>query len=494
MTSQRTVDTQCRRPQLPCPVMLRSAVLLLVAMLAVSALQAQHPDLELAYRPAEDSGIAAEVYRARRARLMAAMADSSVALFFSAARRVRQNDVYYEYRQNSNLLYLTGATESDCVLMLAPDGIRLDSGDTNLYREVLFVQRRDSRREIWNGMRMGAVNARRMLGIAMTVDIDTYPLVLEETLRRSARLYVADWPTLFLENPVFQTRIYSENKTRSLLAKRFPHVKLHSLVEQMAVMREVKDDEEIGLLRQAVMITIEGFEETIRSARPGMHEYELEAVMEFNFHRLGARSPGYPSIVGSGPNSCILHYIDNRRQTRPGDLVLMDCGAEFHGYTADISRTIPVNGVFSEEQRAIYRLVLEAQDSVLVHCRPGTQWSDIHASARRVIGSGLRELGILQDEADVSWYFMHGTSHMLGLDVHDVRSSDLLKAGMVFTVEPGIYINEGSPCDPRWWNIAVRIEDNILITDDGYEMLSAALPRRPEAIEALMTNAGQGRD
>jgi Xaa-Pro aminopeptidase len=217
-----------------------------------------------------------------------------------------------------------------------------------------------------------------------------------------------------------------------------------------------------------------------------MAEYELEALMEYHIRRAGAEDVGYPSIVGSGRNSCILHYQTNRRITRAGDLVLADCGAEYHGYTADITRTFPINGRFTPEQRQLYLLVLEAQDSAIASASVGAPFRATHRSASSVLARGLIELGIITTEADLKRYFMHGTSHYLGLDVHDAGTYGPLRAGTVITVEPGIYIPPGSPCDEKWWNIGIRIEDDILVTENGPINLSARLPRHPDAIEALM--------
>jgi Xaa-Pro aminopeptidase len=224
----------------------------------------------------------------------------------------------------------------------------------------------------------------------------------------------------------------------------------------------------------------------MRALKPGMHEYDAQAIGEYVFKRNGAEYVGYPSICGGGENSCILHYESNRRPLAGGDVQLNDMAAEYHGYSADVTRTIPVNGKYSEAQKAIYELVYKAQEVGFAACKPGNDFKAPDKAAKEIIQKGLVDLGIIKDEKDFSTYFMHGTSHYLGLDTHDAGSYGSLKAGNIITVEPGVYIPEGSPCDPKWWNIGVRIEDDILITEKGYENLSASSPRTVEAVEAMM--------
>ncbi|MBP6649960.1 MAG: Xaa-Pro dipeptidase, partial [Bacteroidia bacterium] len=238
--------------------------------------------------------------------------------------------------------------------------------------------------------------------------------------------------------------------------------------------------------RKAIDITCTGHLEMMRALETGFSEYEIQAVGEYIFKSEGAEATGYPSICGGGENSCYLHYETNRKPLESGDLILLDMGAEYHGYSADITRTLPVNGKFTAEQKAIYEIIYNAQEAAFEACKPGNAFRDPHQRALDVITNGLIQLGIIKDESEVKSYFMHGTSHYLGLDVHDVGTYSNLKAGNIITVEPGIYIPEGSPCDPRWWNIGIRLEEDVLITKDGYEVLSARLPRKWEEIEKVM--------
>lgn len=438
----------------------------------------------LPYTAHDSDGIPPEVYRQRRARVLAAHTERAAILLLSADPRNRQNDVDYEYRQNSNLLYLTGCTEPRCALLLLPGGFQWNGSRVD---ELLFIPRRNPEREIWTGIRMGPEDAERLLGIRPTLEYASLPVVLDSVLRTRDTLYIASGlPTPSVQLPIFGTRVDIEQVLRDSLQHRNGRLVVRTSLRLLAAMREIKDEHELRLLGKAIEITVDAFNATLRAAKPGMKEYELEALMEYHFRRAGAEDVGYPSIVGSGYNSCILHYQTNRRTTQIGDLVLADCGAEYHGYTADITRTFPISGRFSAEQRTLYLLVLEAQDSAIAQARVGAPFRATHRAAESVIARGLMELGIIRSPAEVRRYFMHGTSHYLGLDVHDAGTYGPLQAGTVITVEPGIYIPPGSPCDERWWNIGIRIEDDILVTEQGPVNLSATLARHPDEIEALM--------
>jgi Xaa-Pro aminopeptidase len=222
----------------------------------------------------------------------------------------------------------------------------------------------------------------------------------------------------------------------------------------------------------------------MRSVKPGMTEYQAQAIMEYHFKTNGSEYPGYPSIVGAAENACVLHYVTNLKLMNDGDLLLSDCAAEYHGYTADVTRTVPANGKFSPEQKIIYELVLAAQDAGIAACKPGAPFAAVDAAARAVVNKGLVALGIVKTEAEARKYFPHGTSHHLGLDVHDMGPRTL-DPGVVLTVEPGIYIPPGSNCDKKWWSIGVRIEDDILITPTGNQNLSASSPRTVADIEKM---------
>lgn len=259
-----------------------------------------------------------------------------------------------------------------------------------------------------------------------------------------------------------------------------------SLDQLLTDMREVKTEAEIELLRRAIDVSCVAQAEVFKAMHPGMSEAEVQGIHEFVFKKYNAEDIGYPSIVGSGNNGCTLHYVNNNRVDIKKDLVLMDLGAQYRGYTADVTRTIPASGKFTKEQRAIYELVLKAQEEAFKNSKPGNMINANTLICRTVINKGLAELGIIENEDTPHNYFPHGVSHHIGLDVHDRGNYQEFKENMVVTVEPGIYIPEGSPCDKKWWGIAVRIEDDILITKDGYELLSTRVPRTPDEIEKLM--------
>jgi Xaa-Pro aminopeptidase len=280
-------------------------------------------------------------------------------------------------------------------------------------------------------------------------------------------------------------------KTREEVAKKVPQIAIngYTLDGVMNTLREVKTPEELKLLRKAIDISAVGQIEVMKAMHPGMSEKELQGIHEFVYKKYGAEFEGYPSIVGAGNNGCVLHYVENNKTKVGNDLVLMDLGAEYHGYTADVTRTIPASGKFTKEQKAIYELVYQAQEAAFKLCLTDSSVQAPGRVARQVINKGLKQLGIIADENERHLYFPHGTSHHLGLDVHDRSNHGNLKPGMVITVEPGIYIPEGSKCDKKWWGIAVRIEDDILITEKGYENLSKMAPRKAEEIEALMAKS-----
>lgn len=428
------------------------------------------------------------VYKERRARVATSLTQRSAAIVFSADVRNRQNDVDFEYRQSSDMLYLTGCQTPGTTLLLAPGGIQL--GDRT-YTEVLFIPKRNQDREVWQGVSMGPTEAMQYLGVDTAVVATELKVVLDSLLQRLDTLHYSTLPTKSLQVPLAGKNLYADAELKKWVKERNASIILKTPMSILRAMREVKDTSELRLLRKAIEISMEGHRTTMRGARPGMKEYELEALMEYGFKRGGAEDVGYPSIVGSNYNACILHYTANRRATTMNDLVLADCGAEYHGYTADITRTFPLSGKFTDEQRQIYDLVLAAQDAGIAASVAGAPFRAPHAAATTIIADGLLKLGIIKDLADVKQYFMHGTSHYLGLDVHDPGTGGPLQVNSVITVEPGIYIPAGSACDKRWWNIGVRIEDDILITAEGPVNLSATLARTAADIEALCGTAPQ---
>jgi Xaa-Pro aminopeptidase len=280
--------------------------------------------------------------------------------------------------------------------------------------------------------------------------------------------------------------IRDEIKNKVLVVQRSSNLDSSILPSVMAELRQDKTPEELKLLKKAIEISAVGQIEVMKAMHPNMSETEIQGVHEYVYKKYGAEYEGYPSIVGGGHNGCILHYIENNKTKVGDDLVLMDLGAEYHGYTADVTRTIPANGKFSPEQKAIYDIVYDAQEAGIAASVVGASFGEPHKAALEVVTQGLLDLGIIKDAKEARTYFPHGTSHYLGLDVHDAGTYQAFKPNQVITVEPGIYIPENSDCDEKWWGIAVRIEDDILITEDGPVNLSAMAPRTTEAIEEIM--------
>jgi Xaa-Pro aminopeptidase len=426
---------------------------------------------------------APSVYRDRRERLLAQMAPRTACIVLSADVRNRQNDVDYEYRQSSDMLYMCGSPTPGSTLLLVKDGLTIGG---RVFNEVLFMPERKPEQEVWQGVAMGPAEAMLHLGVDTAIVAKEMRSMLDSLVRSIDTLYVSTLPTRSLGVPLAGKNLYVESEIKRWLKENNPQCVLKTPFRAIGAMREVKDTCELRLMRTAIEISMLGHLETMKGARPGMKEYELEALMEYAFRRKGAQDVGYPSIVGSNYNACILHYTSNRRGTSKNDLVLADCGAEYHGYTADITRTFPMTGMFTKDQRTIYEVVLEAQDSGIAASTMGSPFRAPHAAAMQVVQRRLIELGIINKAEEAREYFMHGTSHYLGLDVHDPGTGGQLQANSIITVEPGVYIPAGSPCDKRWWNIGVRIEDDILITPNGPVNLSGSLPRTVEDIERVM--------
>lgn len=437
-------------------------------------------------RNTDDSPLSA--YKMRRDRVNAALSEKSFMVLFAADTRLRQNDVYYEYRQNSDLFYCTGFGEAESALILVPRGIVLpDSLDASRTKHtaLLFVQEPSAQKQLWTGALTGSKRAQTLYGIPSFGNVH-FRGILKTLLAAHDTVYISELPTQSVFEPLSGDTLDFETNLPQRLKKDFPGLNVFSHQRLLGNMRRIKDSSEIELLRKAVNITVAAHEETIRTVRPDMPEYETEAVMEAGFKRRGAEDVGYGSIIGSGPNSCVLHYTSSRRTMRSGELLLMDCGAEYHNYTADITRTIPVSGRFSPEQKAIYNLVYAAQEAAIKEYRNNVDWRKPHSRAVEIIREGLLKLGIITHPDDYKLYFPHGSVHYIGLDVHDAGTYNTFQPNMVLTCEPGIYIPENSPCDKKWWNIGVRIEDDILVTNGEPVILSATLPRTAEGIERLM--------
>ncbi len=428
----------------------------------------------------------------RRAAIRDKMPPNSVAVVWANPERNRNNDTDFQYAQNPNFYYLTGYLEPNALLVLTKDEVDVGGQRGN---EFFFAQNRDPTAEVWTGRRLGKEGVERDLqlkNVGLGRDFKRFALNFK-TFDQVLTLL----PQGAVDNPRDSTDLFSliEQFTLKLEGKS-PDVR--SFYATMAQLRQVKLPEEMALLQKAIDITCQGHCEVMKFMEPGVSEYQAQSVMEYVFRSNGSEYVGYGSIAGGAENACILHYVTNRRQLQDGDIFLTDCGAEYHGYTADITRTMPVNGKFSPEQKAIYEVVLTAQEAGFAACRPGVSHFNVHQAAFRSVMDGLIKLGIAKDSVEVRRYFNHGTSHSLGLDVHDWGDYQpgkplLLPVGFLLTVEPGVYIPANSPCDPKWWNIGVRIEDDVLITETGHRVLSLTAPRTVAEIEKFMTERSSFR-
>jgi Xaa-Pro aminopeptidase len=494
-----------------------------------------------------ENALSSDWHKERRAAVRAEMPANSVAVVFNNPVKNRSNDVDYVYHPKTDFYYLTGLREPNAVLVIFSEDREVNGQKVN---ETIYVQPRDPRSEMWNGKRLGVDGVKEKLGFenvflyeeftaGQKIDFSGFDKVLtfdlsEEIEGSSANAGLKNMVNSFklssgypmevspvnlqmyeliratdIENsanvaqiigrakqrypeveddPVLKDFLNADSPEKRMAVKdKLPNQKvdLFLLTQIMDGLREIKTPEEQELMRMAAKISAIGQIEVMKAAKPGMSEREIQGIHEFIYKRYGAEDVGYPSIVGAGNNGCILHYIENDLENISDRLLLMDLGAEWKGYTADVTRTIPVNGKFNEEEKAIYELVLKSQDAGIALSKIGTDFATIGAETRRIIDEGLVELGIIKAGQRHN-YFPHGTSHHVGLDVHDRGGYGSLKEGAIITVEPGIYIPDGSDCDKKWWGIAVRIEDDILVTSNGPVNLSGDAPRTVEAIEQMM--------
>lgn len=430
----------------------------------------------------------ASFFENNRNELRKLMPKNSVAVLFSNPIRNRSNDVDFQYHQDPNFYYLTGLREPNSVVFIFKE-VQQYGNDANT-DEILFVQKNNSLDEIWTGKRLGVDGAEKFLGIKKAMastDFSIFDLELETFDKILIGKIPQDIENNFVKDDLYNLIQGFHQKTKKCESK----LDENSINNQfLPKLRQVKKPEELVLLKKAIDITCDAQIELMKSLTPQLKEYQTQAIVEYVFKNNGAEYPGFPTIMGSGENSCVLHYTSNRKPFEQNDLLVSDIGAEYHGYTADVTRTLPVNGKFSEEQKIIYNIVLEAQNAGIKLCKKGSKFWDPHDAATQVIANQLLKLGIISKAYEVKEYFMHGTSHYLGLDVHDAGLFGALEVGNVITVEPGIYIPAGANCDPKWWKIGVRIEDDILITEDEPINLSSKAPRTIDEIEQLMLEVG----
>ncbi len=426
-------------------------------------------------------------FEGRRNALRDSMPPNSVAVIFSNPVRNRSNDVDYEYHQNPDFYYLTGFTEPNAILIIFKDEHDFGTFKTN---EIIFIPERNPKEEVWTGKRLGTQGAEKYLRIKKALP-NTRFRDFEIIFKKFDKILLEQLPKGVANDEKNTGDLYSMLQSLHFKLEKVKNKDFTTLDYYLASMRQVKQPEELELLQKAIDITCQAQITLMKHLKPQMTEYQTEAIVEYVFKHHGAEYPGFPSIQGGGENSCILHYTSNRKPLYSNNLLVSDIGAEYHGYTADVTRTLPVDGQFSPEEKAIYNIVLEAQQAGIDACVKGNKFWDPHKAAQAVIAKRLLELGIIKHAYEVNKYFIHGTSHYLGLDVHDAGLYNALRPGNVITVEPGIYIPAGSDCDPKWWNIGVRIEDDILITDSIPVVLSKKAPRTVEEIEQLMQQPAQ---
>jgi Xaa-Pro aminopeptidase len=437
-------------------------------------------------------------FAARRARVLAAMQPGAVAVLATAPEAPRNGDSDYPYRHDSAFYYLSGFTEPDSMMVLvAAQGDKPASA-------ILFCRQKNAEREIWDGFRYGPDAAREAFGFDAAFPIDELDGEIGKLLANAPAVYYALGHSAALD---LQMKTWLQNVRRQSRTGVTAPTAAHDLLAMLDEMRLFKDDSERATMQRAATISGQAHARAMGATKPGMFEYEIEAELLHEFRRNGAQYPAYTPIVASGANACVLHYVANNAQCRDGELVLIDAGCELDSYAADITRTYPVNGKYSAPQRQLYELVLAAQSAALAAIAPGRRYSDVHDAAVKVLAQGMLDLGLLDKNTFASaddaiaerahqQFYMHGTSHWLGLDVHDAGSyrdvhaegkpSRPLQPGMVLTVEPGIYVRPAPGVPEQFHNIGIRIEDDVFVTVDGHAVLSSAAPKTIDEIEQAM--------
>jgi len=422
--------------------------------------------------------------------LLASKMQAGVAIIPTAPERLRNRDAHYPYRFDSYFYYLTGFREPESVLVI------IAATEKTPAKHILFCREKDMEREIWDGFRYGPEAAKETFGFD-----EAYPIAkLDELLPK----LLADQPAVYTalgQDHAWDQRIVGwlnrvrEQSRTGVTAPR----EIHDCRALLDEMRLIKGTDELQIMQRAADISTQAHQRAMQTTRPGMREYEIEAELLYTFHRHGAQAPAYTSIVAGGANACVLHYVENNAELKSGDLVLIDAGCELDGYASDITRTFPVNGKFTAVQRDVYQLVLAAQAAAISQVKPENNWNDPHKAALHVLAQGFIDLGLCQgsvdavlESEDYKRFYMHRTGHWLGMDVHDAGEYKqkgnwrLLQPGMVLTVEPGCYIRPADNVPQHFWDIGIRIEDDVIVTQTGYELLTLAAPKTIAEIEELM--------
>ncbi len=402
----------------------------------------------------------ASEFHGRRTKLISLLDTNSAAVLKAAEGKTRSNDVAYRYRQESNFLYLTGIKDPGASILFVPKFLDVEGKKVHT---IYFVSGK-------------LLDSTQIYENELVLNTDRFKDIFNSTLPSLSMLYVSAPDLGFANDWLNNKRYYMDKDARKELENKFPNLKVKNIGSIVAKLREIKSETELKIIQKAIDITGDGLSRTMSKCKPGMYEYELQAEIEYEMTRQGAEYTGFPSIIGSGKNSHILHYSKNRGQMQSGELVVMDVGAEYNGYSADITRTIPVSGKFTKAQREIYELIFDTQKEILKIIKPGLALKEIDNKFKALV-----------NEKGYKKYIEHGITHHLGLDAHDAWSSDTLKPGMVITVEPGLYVpDDDKEIGEEYRGIAIRIEDDVLVTEKGNIVLSKNIPKGIEEIENIM--------
>jgi Xaa-Pro aminopeptidase len=429
-------------------------------------------------------------FKERRIRLMERMDEGSIAIIPSAMEVIRNNDVHYPFRQNSDFMYLTGFDEPDALCVLMPGREQAEY--------VLFVRDKDKEREIWDGYRAGPDGAVEAFGADDAFPVDDIDDIIPGLMEGKTRVYAHMGVDAGFDHQLMTWVNQIRSKVRQGAV---PPEEFSDIAHILHDMRLKKSRQEIAIMADAAELSAKAHTRAMEICKPGMYEYQLQAEIEHLCMMAGSLRPAYSAIVGGGNNACVLHYVENNQKLKDGDLVLIDAGCELEYYASDITRTFPVNGRFTAEQRAIYDLVLKSQYAAIAAVKDGAHWNQPHEATVRVLTEGLVELGLLEGDVDqliedetYKEFYMHRTGHWLGMDVHDVGDYKVggqwrvLEPGMVLTIEPGLYISpDNDRVDARWRGIGVRIEDDVVVTKDGCDVLTKGVVKEADDIEALMS-------
>ncbi|HMQ68111.1 MAG TPA: aminopeptidase P family protein [Ignavibacteria bacterium] len=434
-----------------------------------------------------------EFHKSRRVRYAELLGKDSLSIIFGNTARNKSHDGSYDFKQSKNFYYLTGFTEPNSALVIAPSGFEINSGKVSrMFNEALFVQKKDQIMETWDGKRLGYNNVKRVLDIDHGfVNEELSKILSSRNIYNFRRLYINFAEMITLGSEI--KRIISDFlNSLNVIA---PNIEIADASFLLGVMRSVKTKYEIDEMKKACEISVNAYKDTMKKIKPEIYEYEVQANLEYQYKVNGSSDNAYSPIVAGGENACILHYDSNNKKLKNGDLLLIDSGAEFEYYCSDITRTYPVNGKYSKEQKEIYDIVLKANKECIKKIKPGIRFSSLRDLSEKILAEGLFKAGILKNKKLIRKYSLHGLGHHIGLDTHDAVSygktvyedNDTLRAGNVLTIEPGLYFPSGSKdIAKKYWGIAVRIEDDILVKRGGYENLTEGLEKETGEIEEIM--------